>query len=72
MTNNERKLRDFAVEIIRQSWQCIDGGDVETIAIQHGLLVEVSYDPKKHGEMEDTVPGDMIYAFANWITEDYT
>lgn len=57
----------FAADILRDSFagHSFDGGDVQELAIKHGLLVKVAFDPKKHsGEFDDYCePGDPWYEF---------
>lgn len=47
----------------------LDGYDVQSKALQLGLLVRTEYDPEKHGESEyGAEPGDDWYVLAPEIT----
>jgi hypothetical protein len=63
------KIAKFAEWILREgpfSGCDIDGGDVQDKAVMFGLLTEVAYDPKIHGESEwDNEPGDPWYVFSD-------
>jgi hypothetical protein len=61
------RLRAFAAAVMDSSWNGheIDGGDAHELALKHGIIVEVPYDPEKHGESEfDVEPGDPYYVLA--------
>ena len=42
----------------------IDGGTMQDAAVAAGLLVEVAYDPEKHGDIEDVEPGEQCFVDA--------
>ena len=62
-----RAAVEFARHIISTyAWgREVDGGDVQEMAVSLGLLVEVPYDPAKHGENDcDVEPGDPWFVFS--------
>lgn len=71
-------LKEFFRWAMRESWDGndIDGGSIQEKAEKLGLIVNVPFDPEKHGEpsaMYDYIdfnPGDPWYVFAPGIAED--
>ena len=62
------KIADFAEFIIRGSWdgKDVDGGEIQDLAVEHGLLIETKYDPEKHGPNNyDLEPGDPYLIFTD-------
>jgi len=60
-----KPLEAFAREIIRDSWEGCDGGDIiQELAIKHGLIKGEPFDPKIHGTSSECEPGDNWYTFA--------
>lgn len=59
----------FARDLLRQVFDGYnpDGADIQELAVKHGLLVLVKYDPKRHdGEgAEFCEPGDPWYEFSH-------
>ena len=54
--------------MIREAWdEGFDGGNIQDLAIKHGLIVPAIYDPEKHGVGMESDPGDEIYIFADWV-----
>jgi hypothetical protein len=43
----------------------LDGSDFQEWGEEAGLLASVTYDPDKHGEIEDAEPGDRIYTLSD-------
>ena len=41
-----------------------DGGDVQDMAVECGILVETTYDPEVHGPSDMANPGDRWYVFS--------
>lgn len=73
LLGNYSALRDFALTIVRESAfeGCgLDGDDVESLAISHGIIEKVPYDPAKHGYCEFTDPGEDYNVFSEMITKD--
>ena len=65
MAAKAKAFRDFVVWAMQEgAWQGgdLDGGAMQDKAEAIGLLDEVPYDPKKHGESEHGAkPGDKWY-----------
>lgn len=58
-------LHKFAREIIRDSWEGCDGGDIiQELAVKHGLIKSEPFDPKVHGTSAECEPGDTWYTFS--------
>lgn len=64
----EDALVTFAKEIIAACWEgsSVDGGIIQDLAAELGLIERVPYDPEKHGanRIEDFEPGDPIYQYS--------
>lgn len=74
----ERDIARFEIERLRAfaRWAVqegpfngcdLDGGDVQTKAIEFGIIVQTQYDPATHGEPDtgvDIEPGDPWFVFA--------
>lgn len=66
-----QKAAAFAVEALRIAFDggTMDGDDIQELAVKHGLLIRVEFDPKKHdGEgAEYCEPGDPWYTFSRGL-----
>ena len=62
-------VKDFAKEIIQcMIDDCVtDGFDVQELAMRHGLIVDVPYDPIVHGESDCCEPGDSWFVFSELL-----
>jgi hypothetical protein len=59
------KFAKWAVECSFEGCD-LDGGDTQDMAVKCGILTEVKYDPKVHGEYSEYVePGDPWYVFSD-------
>ena len=80
MTNGTAELKETAaaglVEFFKRcmsdSWErCdVDGGDIQDWGVKLGLLVEVPYDPLKHGEegfAEGVDPGEVWFEYSDGV-----
>lgn len=47
-------LADFANSVIQTAFEggSLDGGEIQELAVEHGLLIETTFDPKKHTDLE--------------------
>lgn len=65
----KQNLFHFAKEVIQVAFDggSLDGGEIQEMAVKHGLLVEESYDPEKHGEdrLGEFEEGDQYYVYAD-------
>jgi len=68
LESENKRLRAFAAAVMAIAWECgdLDGGAAQDLALQHGVIVEVPFDPKKHHGIgaEDVEPGDPWYVLA--------
>jgi hypothetical protein len=65
------RLRAFITDVMLKSWEGYDveGDTLQELGLKHGVLVQVPYDPAKHGESEFEVePGEPWYVLA-WSKE---
>jgi hypothetical protein len=63
-------LLKFAQAVVRLAWNGgVDGGDIQGLAEEHGIIVPATYDPAIHGEIDEGEfdPGDEILVFADWV-----
>ena len=62
-------LREFWNRLCTRMWDIweLDGGTFQDWGEELGLLIKVSYDPEKHGFIDDVEPGDV--AFVNALHE---
>lgn len=65
-TRGEEGLAAFAREIIDCTFEGhdADGDWIQSLAVTHGLLVETTYDPDKHGPSMEAEPGDRWFEYA--------
>ncbi len=67
-TTEIERLRDFVAWALREgAWSGgdLNGGDIQDIAEQNGLIRKVPYDPDAHGPNDvDAEPGDDWYVLA--------
>ena len=56
----------FIAEVLEAAFEgnSIDGGDAQALGVKHGILVQTTYDPEKHGGSEYCEPGDVYYEFS--------
>lgn len=55
----------FAHDIIAGSFDgsAFEGCEIQDIAVKHGILKQVAYDPKAHGRSDELEPGDPWFEF---------
>ncbi|MER9937465.1 hypothetical protein [Mesorhizobium sp. M0088] len=64
-------LDAFSREIIRDSWEGCDGGDIiQELALKHGLIKGEPFDPAVHGLSSECQPGDTWYTFAGPLAKE--
>lgn len=62
------QLVNFARQVIDVAFEGggLDGGEIQEMAVNCGLLNAVEYDPEKHGEVNEYIePGDTVYLYAD-------
>lgn len=73
LTEERNRLAAFCRQLIEDgpfSGVGFGGGDLQDLAVEHGLLIEEKYDPEKHGPNDvDAEPGDPWYVFAPILEE---
>lgn len=71
MQTENRRLAAFARQIIEYAFDGhdADGGSIQALAVTHGLLREVKYDPEKHGASLEAEPGDEWFELVGAVAE---
>jgi hypothetical protein len=55
------------IEAVGFDFQRLDGGEIQDIAEQLGLIVKTKYDPAIHGPSDCCEPGDDWYVFVPFL-----
>ncbi|MDQ0135726.1 hypothetical protein J2T08_003647 [Neorhizobium galegae] len=75
MSDGKTKLVEFAKEVIHVAFEggSLDGGDIQEMALKHGLIAEERFDPKIHKDTfgNDAAPGDQWFVFAGPLASDF-
>lgn len=61
-------VAEFAKECLQVAFEgCgLDGGDIQDLAVKHGLIEQVAFDPSKHYDPEGvTEDGDQWFAYTD-------
>lgn len=63
-------LADFVKEIIQIGFtgSGMDGGQIQDLAVEHGLLVETTFDPERHEDFEGYAEkGDQWFEYSDLL-----